>query len=159
MEAGLEQLVRGVAIRHDIPPDVLCGLVLKESSGRFRAVRHEPGYRNWERPMHFAAVTSGSTNGEMSLQRHSWGLGQIMGATARRFGFEGWLPDLCDYENRQLNLELACMHLRRDLNQGVSLKTALARYNGGYEGNPRPDGTLRQQGYVDAVLKLAAPYA
>jgi len=46
---------------------------------------------------------------ELLGQQTSWGLMQIMGATARERGFRGWLTELCDPAT---NLEWGCRHLR-----------------------------------------------
>jgi soluble lytic murein transglycosylase-like protein len=150
---NLEQVIRQVARRRNWPEAVLLGLVQTESGGDQNAVRYEKLYNNLDRPGDWAKGIQ-SLDTEVACQRMSWGLGQIMGATARRFGFKGpFFTELCS--NPFLNLDLCCDHLDRDRAAGWGLEVCLARYNGGASGNPGANKTLRNHEYVTKVLRAA----
>ncbi|MCB2188386.1 MAG: lytic transglycosylase domain-containing protein [Deltaproteobacteria bacterium] len=133
------QLIRAAALAHGLAPHVLAGLVRVESGGNPWAVRAEPGYR-WlvgDDPGEPLLVPPGSTRDtEWACQRLSWGLCQVMGATARELGYAGWLPRLAD---PALGLEYGARYLARCLarSQG-NLVLGLLKYNGGGDpGYPR----------------------
>ena len=129
----LELLAREAAGRYGLDPRLICALCEVESSWIPWAARHEAGYRwlyefdpekggtdkytitdlrqnRWRPAIHIGTNPAGSTMPtELIMQQTSWGLLQIMGATARERGFRSWLTELCD---PQVNLEWGCKHLR-----------------------------------------------
>jgi transcriptional antiterminator Rof (Rho-off) len=142
--------------RYNLSPILVEALVLKESGDDPWAFNPEPTYRYLWDARHSRPFRSLSSY-ELSLkttppdfydlvgnrgawadhewlgQQASWGLAQIMGAVARERGFTGhYLTQLCD---PQVNLELACQHLRilLDWAEGDLWKAAAA-YNGGRGG-------------------------
>jgi len=105
---------------------------------------------------------------ELLGQQASWGLMQIMGATARERGFKGWLTELCD---PAVNLEWGCRHLRwmldHPLDYGLSiaqgpavLKGTLADLAAAWNGGSCRivDDTYANQSYVDRVVKAMVNY-
>jgi hypothetical protein len=66
---------------------------------------------------------------EEVLQKHSWGLGQIMGGTARWLGYHGPLTGLLDPEVNVRFCELYVNHLLEKYNGNQA--RALAAYNMG----------------------------
>lgn len=80
----------------------------------------------------------------------SWGLLQVMGATARQFGFRGWFPELCIPE---VGLEWGCRYLA-DLRRkfgGEGWPVVVRAYNGGpggrhNEANEYPGEVLQKLG-------------
>ena len=91
----------------------------------------------------------------------SYGLMQLMFTTAWQMGFRGEAADLY---NPVINVELGAKLLRQLLD-GIEAGTdhihfqiwpiclCLSRYNGGFSGNPGPNGKLRNQDYVNRVMK------
>ena len=125
----LELLAREAATKYGLDPALVCALCEVECGWNPRAVRYEPDYK-WlwgiKEPLTtingLNIVSFDLKNGpvlidiipstpetELALQKTSWGLMQIMGATARERGFTGWLTELCD---PAVNLEWGCWHLR-----------------------------------------------
>jgi hypothetical protein len=96
-------------------------------------------------------------NTEILMQKTSWGLMQIMGATARSVGFDGWLPELTDAKTnvRTGTAYLALMMGRHYKRHG--LPGVIAAYNAGSP-RTRPDGKFVNQSYVDKVLKAMEKY-
>jgi soluble lytic murein transglycosylase-like protein len=113
-------LVARFSIRYAIPRQLLAALMQVESGGDPWATRFEPGYR-WlwdvreDRPYKGAPESipaprfvSGET--ELMQQRTSWGLLQVMGATARELGYRGrFLAHLCDPE---FGMEYGCRYIQ-----------------------------------------------
>jgi len=130
----LTDIASGAAKFYDLDRALVCALCEVESGWNPWAVRHETGYR-WIIGFHKMTLAEaysdisfidvdenwwafepqvinefpGSAQTELLMQQTSWGLLQIMGATARERGFRGWLTELCD---PQVNLEWGCRHLR-----------------------------------------------
>lgn len=99
---SLELLITETAIRHDLPPEIVRGMVIVESGGNTRATRHEPAFkRRYIDPLKFPEK-------EAYARATSWGLLQIMGQTARSIGYKGPFEDLLKPEN---GLEWGCEYL------------------------------------------------
>lgn len=127
-----------------------------ESSLNERAYRFEPGF--WERHLKNTPEWSGQDPNVVSA---SYGLMQLMWTTAWQLGFRGNQEDLW---NPVYNVELGAKLIRMLLDNVVStehasfywlspLSITLARYNGGGRGNPDTNGELRNQAYVNKVMK------
>jgi len=140
------------ARRHALPVALVRAIVRVESAGNPWAARYEPGfYDRYVAPKPVRARAPCSEQTESRLRACSFGLMQIMGATARDIGFDGvFLTELLDPDT---NLEHAC----RDLAKLAHLHSArlgyeavAAAYNAG-----RPRMTERgewiNQGYVDKI--------
>lgn len=169
LPSAVAAVVSQAANRHGLEPAVLAALVWKESAGDPHAIRSEPHYRwlwdCWENapfrrltaeeaglshpPADFRGPTGASVPTEWAAQRISWGLCQVMGATARERGFRGaFLSSLLEPE---IGAEFGARHLALLLSR-YELEDALSAYNAG-----RPtDGN--RDAYVRPVLKQAAIY-
>ncbi len=153
----LEQIAEQEARRWKLNPAVVKAVIQVESSWNPRARRYESGKD--------AREGNKRDDGEWEINA-SWGLMQIMGYTARQLGFpRQWPFDLL--YSPELNIYLGCKLLRllldrvervARMNALSPLAVALARYNGGPRGNPRKDGTLRNQHYVNKVFKAMEAY-
>jgi transglycosylase-like protein with SLT domain len=163
-----EGFIRETALRHNLLPATVMGLVSVESNGNPWAWNPEPRYRYfWDvrkrapfRPVSQLELSTevppddfptlaGDRDQEWWGQQASWGLMQIMGARARENGFVGlYLTELC---SPSVNLDLGCHALAQDLRwAGGDYERALAGYNGGHSGNStRP---FRNQSYATKVL-------
>ena len=79
---------------------------------------------------------------------------QVIGATARELGFDGWLSELVSPET---NIRLGIEFLRRKMSQYFErdgIEGVAAAYNGGAP-RRRPDGKFVNQSYVDKVMEAA----
>lgn len=150
----LEQLITDAAQRHALPPKLVHAVVQKESSGNPWSTRYEPGfytrYIAGKNVVHPRPPCSQST--EATLMATSFGLMQVMGATARDLGFDGtFLTALCDPFT---GLEYGCRYLRSLIQRyGWDQRAGVAAYNAG-SAVRKPDGTFKNQDYVDAIAKF-----
>jgi soluble lytic murein transglycosylase-like protein len=124
-----------------IDPALVCALCEHESGGwNPWAIRYEPAfYLRYVKPM-------GLNETEAHARSFSYGLGQVMGQTARELGFNGkYLTELLD---PAINLNFTCKKLSICLrNAKNDVRAALLKYNGG--------GNL---GYPDLVLRHVQKY-
>lgn len=134
-----------------LPGVWLEALILQESNGDQMAVRYE-GHQD-KTP---DGDTPNMDDGLFEDDR-SYGLMQVMGYNARKYcgvpmgtkmNFSFLLRPLA---NMAFGLRLLGENL---VDTGGDVSTALARYNGGFTGNP-VGGPLRTQAYVDAVARHA----
>jgi hypothetical protein len=159
-------LIEAAAQARNLDPNLVEGLILQESSGNTFSWNPEPRYRYlWNvathqpfRPLTFAERASeepptdfpflkGDRDQEWWAQQASWGLCQVMGATAREEGFRGpYLTQLCDPET---NLTIGCSVLAKLLLWSAgNVHLALAAYNAGIGGASSEAG----QRYATSVL-------
>lgn len=132
-----------------IDPRLIEAVAMTESSGQTDAYRDEP------------QIADGSRGLMQVLQRTARGLGMPANMSA----------DTLFEPNTGVHYGVLCLAQNLDgFNKSKTQRTdgtyailteplpreiriALARYNGGGKGNPRPDGTLRNEGYVAKVEK------
>lgn len=152
MTEPLDALIRRVADRHGLPPNLVCALVQVESAGDPWAFRYEPLFlRDYLRSLKFSPRPPCSFDTEQHGRATSWGLLQVMGQVARERGFSGvFLAELCDPE---LGLEYGCRQLAllaRRYYDRRSWDRTIAAYNAG---SPRQntEGRFVNQTYVDKV--------
>ena len=157
-----DEIITDAAQRYGVPPQLFHAIVQVESSGLAYATRYEPGYR-WLWDVREGRPYQGDPNNlpsksrfctsatELVGQRTSWGLVQIMGATARELGFQG--PFLAELLDLKCNTNYGAMYLnrlyRRFADEGEWEAVAVA-YNAG---SPRRDhhGRWVNQQYVDRL--------
>ncbi len=124
----LVKVVVAAAINVEIDPALACAVVSHESSWNPWAVRYEPAFYT-----RYIDAMKNLTPTEKSLRASSFGLFQLMGQTAREFGFDGeYLTELCD----PINAIWGCRKLKRciQLHPGDQ-EAALLTYNGGNDAN------------------------
>jgi hypothetical protein len=147
-------------------PALVLAVIWTESGGDQCAWNPEPAYRylwNVRTNAPFRALTPGESASESPpsdfpflagdrdqewwAQQASWGLMQPMGAVARECGFKGpYLTRLV--QDPELNLQIGCTHLRKQLDAAGNVRDALRRYNGG-PGN-------MDYSYADDVIRKIA---
>ncbi len=123
---------RKAAVRHNVPPEIVCGIVTRESSWNPWTVRYEPQFfLKYVAPLYIAKQFTAT---EAYGRGMSWGLMQVMGETAREKGFTGeFLSELCDPE---VGLEWGCLDFAHMMAiSGGSVNAALEKYNGGANPN------------------------
>lgn len=138
--------IQEAAKTHDLPYDLLYGIVCQESSGRPSAIRFEPGFLR-----RYILKIPGLGTPEREGRATSWGLMQVMGQVAREGGFVGEFVKLLQ---PAVGLHWGCRHLlmlkRRHL-ATHGWAGVVAAYNAG---SPRKRGDAWvNQYYVDQVEK------
>jgi len=147
--------VEAISSKYDIDPKLVKAIIEVESSNEVYAVRHEPYFRWLYNVEDYTGLQTTAT--EETMQKTSWGLMQIMGATARELGFEGRF--LVELINPETNIEYGCKYLAglRDRFQHLDSQIAIfddnkvAAYNAG---SPRREnGEFVNQDYVDKIIQ------
>jgi soluble lytic murein transglycosylase-like protein len=121
-------MARQVASQHGLDPDLVCGMIQRESSWNPWTIRYEPGFMS-----HYIAplYTLGKFSATEAYGRSfSWGLMQVMGDVARENGFTGsFLAQLCD---PQIGIEVGCVVFAKHLAKtSGDAAAALLAWNGG----------------------------
>jgi len=133
----------------DLMLDLMCAIVPVESGRNSIVARHEPTFRWTVRTPPGPAACTRET--ELVLQKTSWGLCQIMGATARALGFRRWLTELLDPDT---NLLWGLKYLYR-LGEKFGWDDPddiISAYNQGSPRREEPGGErYTNQDYVDRV--------
>lgn len=150
--AALMGLIVSTARGAQVPPELVLGIIEAESGGDPHVTRINATYPY---TMMQAKRPAGcSVDMERMCQKTAWGLMQVMGATARELGFDGWLSELVSPET---NIRLGIEFLRRKMSQYFErdgIEGVAAAYNGGAP-RRRPDGKFVNQSYVDKVMEAA----
>jgi hypothetical protein len=156
-DESLDKLFCVMANKYKLKKLLLKADALCESSLDEHAYRYEPGFFR-----RYLADKPEWKDQDPAVVSASYGLFQIMWTTAWYLGFRGTQDDLW---NPVINAELGGKLLRKLLDEVVAEKVcdnnfwlspimvALARYNGGQRDNPSVAGALRNQKYVDRVMK------
>lgn len=122
----LDDLIYKEAAKWKLPPDLIRAVIWVESRGKAEA----KGY-------------------ERKLKDYSYGLMQILLATAKEMGFTGGAPDLLKPE---VNLHFGCKYLTKQLlRYRGDIPSAIAAYNAG--GAYKRYGRFVNQHHVDKVMR------
>jgi len=144
----MEELIMQASSQYGVPAAILYGIMMAESSGNKWALRYEPNFRWLYNPEEYAIRQTEET--ERIMQKTSFGLFQIMGATARELGYdEHFLSGLLDPET---NIKYACLYLKRQYRRYENWEDAIAAYNAGSA--RKTNGRYVNQQYVDRVNKF-----
>ena len=150
--AALLGLIVSTARGVQVPPELVLAIIEAESGGDPYAAKINPTYpytvKQAKRP------AGCSVDVERMFQKTAWGLMQVMGATARELGFDGWLSELVVPET---NVRLGIEFLGRKMSQYFErdgIEGVVAAYNGGAP-RRRPDGKFVNQTYVDRAMEAA----
>jgi soluble lytic murein transglycosylase-like protein len=120
-------LARKVADQHGLHQATVCAIAEQESDWDPWATRYEPAFYIKYIQSYEAAHAFDITEGRG--RAFSWGLGQVMGQTAREHGYKGPLAAICD---PQTGLDLLCtVYAHKASVTSGNMKAALAAYNGG----------------------------
>lgn len=147
-------LIRETSRTHGLDPFTVAAVVSRESEGNPWVMRREPDYpylfdREARQAVRRKDVNSQTFPGgpvEMLGQTQSWGLMQVMGATARQMGHEGPFSSLLDPAT---NLEIGC-RLLAHLQARWGEFDGLAAY---HAGNPATGAS-----YASDILRRAEIY-
>lgn len=132
----------------DLEPRLLDAVIEVESNWRPYRARFEQGFNDLVATEKFARLQGISRETERVFQKISWGLGQVMGGTARWLGFAGPLPALCD---PVLGVHYCATYLSYLSKRYVKIEDVIAAYNAGsLKYNAKNE--LINQAYVDKVI-------
>jgi len=126
-KCGLSEAeVKDLSRYHGVPFDIALGVVAVESSGRAKILRFEKKYKWLYGVKVFARKFGWTEDTETALQRFSYGLMQIMLATARGHGFKNHPMDLLE---PQIGFSWGCYHLSTLFNRYQNWNDAVSAYN------------------------------
>ncbi|MBN1840798.1 MAG: lytic transglycosylase domain-containing protein [Deltaproteobacteria bacterium] len=147
--------ITSAAEKAKLDPAIVYGVCVKESSLDPMAVRFEENYR-WLFHPDLIRPTFCSLDTEKCLQKFSFGLMQVMGATFRELGFRGWLTSIP--QDIGVQLEYGCKYLQQKIKKYGRDEGILA-YNAG---SPRkskvPGKKYVNDSYLSEVLEYAREY-
>lgn len=138
-----------------VPVDILLGVAMTESAGNPGAMRYEAHYSYLHQVPQYAKMMGWTEATEERLQMFSWGLCQIMLATARWRGFSFHPSRLLE---PLVGLTWGAHHLHELVLQYKDWPSAISAYN---QGSPKKNlltGKFKNQKYVDTVLRHAREF-
>lgn len=141
------EIIERYAATYNLSSRLIAAIIQNESRGLTKSARLEPGWPYYFKPKEISFSLGITEETEKSLQRHSWGLCQVMGAVARELGFRGFLPDLCD---PGLGILFGCKKLQQLVAKYPNQDDVISAYNRGTPGKTF-DGTYYNQIYVNNV--------
>ena len=147
------QIIERLSATYRVDPIVVRAIIAVEYAGNPQAVRFEPNFKYITETLEYAKATGVSVATEVTLQKMSWGLMQVMGATARGLGYQGPLISLA--VSASLGLEFGIKYLKSRYQRYAPASTGwsepvIAAYNAG---SPTKDGQGKwtNSGYVARV--------
>lgn len=146
---------QNIARVYQIPEHLILGIIRQESGGRAKALRFEPKYKYLCNTPVFAKLMSWTPATEESLQKFSWGLMQIMLATARDLGFDKHPTVLLQPDQ---NVGWSCLYLSRLFAKYKSWSDTISAYNYGHVAKELLTNRYKNQKYVDGVYRFAEEY-
>jgi soluble lytic murein transglycosylase-like protein len=149
----MQEIVKAIqdaATQAKIDGRLLQAICTVESSLNPRAIRFEPNYAWVYQTAQFAKKLNISQDTESACQRFSYGLGQVMGAVAREYGFKEHLMEL--FADTNQSVIYSAMHLAKFLKGKPKIEDAVACYNAGSVRRTE-SGLYVNQAYVDKVMR------
>jgi soluble lytic murein transglycosylase-like protein len=151
MPDALEDIFCFHAQKYGLEKLLVMSVGMVESAWNPMAYRFEPAL--WD---NYLSKDPNWNTQEPKVVSSSYGIMQLLYTTAYGMGWRGEAEELYDPTT---NIDLGCKLLRQLLlgiktspNKNLfPIEIALARYNGGFSGNPSPDGKLRNYEYVRRV--------
>ena len=124
---GIYNKIVQVAERHGLAPDIVFAVCTVESGLDPWAARHETHYK-WLFNPHEVKPRGCSLDTEITFQKTSWGLMQVMGGVLRESGYRGWLNAIGSDIEQQLHY--GCRHLAKKIAR-YGLEQGILAYNSG----------------------------
>lgn len=153
-ERQLREVIIQKAKEYGIEPALLLAICDIESSNIPQSARYEEGYK-WTVDIDKHARRQNITyKTEKALQSMSWGLGHIMGATARFHGYNGFIPELAI---PQIGLTWVCIHIKFLAKKYSDPTDLVAAYNAGSVKRDK-DGNYTNKDHVDRFQKAYERY-
>lgn len=133
----------------DLDPVLMLSILITESGGRPKSARFEANYYYYFRERELARLNKISVDTEVSMQKTSWGLMQVMGGVAREMGFNEFLPDLCDIKT---GIKYGLIYFKRRCLKYPYVNDQIASYNAGSPKKVKGTNRYINQDYVDKVF-------
>ncbi len=114
------------------------------------AVRYEPNSEAQSAVVECSRLLGITQLTEQVSQKFSWGLGQVMGSTARSLGYRGPLTLLC---SPITGIHWCCEAFQKNGARYAKLEDKIAAYNAG-SARKRTNGQYINQSYVDKVMRI-----
>jgi soluble lytic murein transglycosylase-like protein len=141
--------IQSIAKEQKINPKLFQAICTVESSLKTNLVRFESGYSYLYQTSTWATKLLISQETEAACQKFSYGLGQVMGAVCREYGYKENLMNLAtDWKTA---LKYSAIHLAKYLKNRPNTQDAIASYNAGSV-RKTPDNFYLNQGYVNKVM-------
>ncbi len=115
------------AEKYNIPPAIVYGVCMQESSMSPYAARYEKHYRWLYKPKQVKPKTC-SLETERIFQKTSFGMMQMMGGVYRELGYEGWLTEIIG--KPELQMDYGCKFLGKKIKK-FGLERGILAYNSG----------------------------
>lgn len=131
-----------------VPAELILAIIQVESSGRQLAIRYEPKYPYLSKPKDWARAMGWTVRTEVALQRFSYGLMQIMLATARDMKCAVHPSHLFD---PKCNVSWGAKYLNWLHRRYLNWDDVISAYNQGSPKRKMFSKKYRNQEYVDAV--------
>ena len=144
-------IIERYAEEYKIPEEIIYGICKTESDLQMLACRYEPNYK-WTLNPAKTKPKLCSIQTEEIFQKVSWGLGQVMGAVLREYGYTDWLPAILFEKENQIRYCVKHLSvLKKRFPQGHDY---IAAYNAG---SPRKlsSGKYVNSNYVNKVLEFS----
>jgi len=138
--------VNEIANSFSIDPNWVKAIISQESQWNVAVARFERNYNYLYQPEKFTGPLNNLST-EMTLQKVSWGLGQVMGGLAREQGYTGPLAALID---PTLNISHIAHRIVTLKKYAQTPEDIFAGYNGGLGAIHKEVGVYSNQAYVDA---------
>lgn len=153
-----DEIIQKKANSYGIDPLWVKAIVAQESAFNPYALRYEERYQYLYKVPIFAHKLGISEDTEMTTQKMSFGLGQVMLALAREQGFDGHAGELFQPE---INIEHVCKRLQYlKARNFFAPDDVFAGYNGGPGAMIKTAGNIyRNQDYVDSVKRHLKTFA
>ena len=150
-----KEIIKDRAEYLDIDPALVTAIISAESSFDPLAIRFEPQYPWLADPAKHAAALGVAFEYERHLQKFSYGLGQIMGATARDIGYNIDFKFLFEPE---VNIYWTVKFLKRLEKRYKTTEKVIASYNAGSPRKVEGRSEWVNQSYVDKVMTRMLDY-
>jgi soluble lytic murein transglycosylase-like protein len=144
----LKPLIIKYAAKHKLKPEIVYGVIKKESTFDEFAVRFEPHYKWLVTPSKVKPITC-SLATEENLQKTSFGLMQCMGGLLRELGYWGWLSAIL--ADPEMQIDYGCKYLAKQIGKYGELR-GISAYNAG-----SPTGSNAE--YVSKVMEYSREWA
>jgi hypothetical protein len=149
MDPSLVDLFKSISEIHEVDYYWMRAIVRQESHENVYALRYETTYNYLLNPIQYSKTLNITLNTEITTQKMSWGLCQMMGALAREQGFIEEMGKFFDPMINLTHLGIRLAHLKK-ISSYVG--DVAAMYNGGEGAHHLVNNQYRNQKYVDAVV-------
>lgn len=145
------KIIKEIAPKYQLDSAIVYGICMQESNLNPFACRYEDHYKWLYKPSEVKPKLSSLATEEI-FQKVSWGVGQVIGAVLREYGYTDWIPVILSNINDQILY--TCIHLATLKKRYPKYYDYISSYN---QGSPRKlnSGKYINHIYVEKVLNFA----